>query len=228
MLCLLLTLLLLSWFFAARTHALEVLLPWYSERGSRSGHEVCELGDCTIHCGACFSLLPEIVFTTEHTDRPNCGTRSPTVLLCNAIPAFPVASCVCDLVCDSACVTHNAHLHQQTFWFSLNFAHELCAVISFRLPMAPGQMKQSLEKDNFWQRRSAKVPGGIETNVILGSGFPIEAAEVKRNPFFIVPLRLKGKCYRTSPWKGVGQILIMTRCASPICSNHSTVLTKIA
>ena len=125
-------------------------------------------------------------------------------------------------------MTHNAHLHQQTFWFSLNFAHELFAVISFRLPMAPGQKKQSLEKDNFWQRRSAKVPGGIETNVILGSGFPIEAAEVKRNPFFIVPLRLRGKCYRTSPWKGVGKILTMTWCASPICSNHATGQTKIA
>ena len=129
---------------------------------------MCKLRDCTILSVACLSLLPEIVFNTEHTVKPHCGTRSPTVLLCNAIPAFPVTSCVCDLVCDSACVTHNAHLHQQTFWFSLNFAHELFAVISLRLPMAPGQKKQSLEKGNFWQRRSAKVPGGIETNVILG------------------------------------------------------------
>ena len=131
---------------------------------------MCKLRDCTILSGACLPVLPKIVFNTEHTATPHCSKRSPSVLVCNAIPAFPATPCVCDLVCDSACVTHNPHLHQQTFWFILNFAHELFAVISFRLPVPRGQKKQSLEKGNFWQRRSAKVPGGIETNVILGSG----------------------------------------------------------
>ena len=66
---------------------------------------MCKLRDCTILSEACLPVLPKILFNTEHTATPHCGKRSPNVLLCNAIPAFPVTSCVCDLVCDSACDT---------------------------------------------------------------------------------------------------------------------------
>ena len=57
---------------------------------------MCTLGDCTILSGACFSLLPEIVFATENTVTPHCGKRSPSVFLCNSRPAFLVTPHVCD------------------------------------------------------------------------------------------------------------------------------------